>query len=56
MVRHGFEYCSLIACHSSSRLGNSMSPALYGLAQHSATWVLTLVDDQGLEYNQIQLS
>jgi hypothetical protein len=32
-VHHGFEYCSLIARHLSSRLGNSMSPALYGLAQ-----------------------
>jgi hypothetical protein len=60
MVHHGFEYCGLIAHHSSSRLGNSMSPALYGLAQpsvrYAATWVLTLVDDQGLEPNRIQLS
>jgi hypothetical protein len=56
MVRHGFEYCGLIAHHSSSRLGNYTSPALYGLVQHSATWVLTLVNDKGLEPNWIQLS
>jgi hypothetical protein len=55
-VHHGFEYCGLITHHSSSRLGNSTSPTLYSLAQHSATWVLTLVDDQGLEPNWIQLS
>jgi hypothetical protein len=30
-VHRGFEYCGLIARHSSSRLGNSMTPALYGL-------------------------
>jgi hypothetical protein len=34
-VHRGFEYCHLIARHSSSRLGNSTSPALYGLAQPS---------------------
>jgi hypothetical protein len=34
-VHHGVEYCGLIAHHSSSRLGNSTSPALYGLAQPS---------------------
>jgi hypothetical protein len=56
MVCHGFEYCGLIAHHSSSQLGNSMSPALYGLAQPSVTWVLTLVDNQGWEPNQIRLS
>jgi hypothetical protein len=32
-VHCGFEYCGLIARHSSSRLGNSTSPTLYGLAQ-----------------------
>jgi hypothetical protein len=34
-VHRGFEYCGLIAHHSSSRLGNSMSATLYGLAQPS---------------------
>jgi hypothetical protein len=37
-----------------------MSPGLDGLVQalvhYAATWVVTLVDDQGLEPNQIQLS
>jgi hypothetical protein len=37
-----------------------MSSALYGLVQPSvceaATWVLTLVNDQGLEPNQIRVS
>jgi hypothetical protein len=37
-----------------------MSPTLYSLAQPSvcwaATWVFTLVDDQGLEPNRIRLS
>jgi hypothetical protein len=35
MVHHAFEYCSLTDRHSSSRLGNSMSPTLYGLVQPS---------------------
>jgi hypothetical protein len=35
MVHYGFEYCGLITHHSSSRLGNCMSPALYGLVQPS---------------------
>jgi hypothetical protein len=60
MVHYGFEYYGLIAYHSTSRLGNSMSPALYSLAQplmhYAVTWVLTLIDDQGLEPNWIQLS
>jgi hypothetical protein len=55
-VRHGFKYCGLIACDSSSQLGNSTSPTLYSLAQHSVIWVLTLVNDEGLEPNWIWLS
>jgi hypothetical protein len=34
-VHHRFKYCGLIAHDSSSRLGKSMSPALYGLAEPS---------------------
>jgi hypothetical protein len=33
MVHCALEYCGLIACHSSSRLGSSMSPTLYSLVQ-----------------------
>jgi hypothetical protein len=32
-VHRTFQYCSLLAHDSSSRLGNSMTPNLYGLVQ-----------------------
>jgi hypothetical protein len=55
----GFEYHGLITHHSSSWLGDSISPTLYSLLQplvcEVVTWFLTLVDDQGLEHNRIQL-